>query len=131
MTKAQKVADLLKKQIYIAGPMTGLPDFNFEAFNKAAKKFRTKGYKVWNPAEKDEERTLDRKARETGDTLEAVVQGFDFREAYLWDLDKIVNGDGVYFLKGWEASLGARGEHAVALNVQAYYPEYQIMYEGN
>lgn len=42
-----------KKRLYLSGPMTGLPNLNREAFNKAAKALRTKGYKVVNPPELD------------------------------------------------------------------------------
>ena len=38
-------------RLYIAGPMTGLPDYNFPAFNDAAEKLRAVGYDVANPAD--------------------------------------------------------------------------------
>ena len=38
-------------RIYIAGPMTGLPEFNYPAFNAAAARLRALGYEVLNPAE--------------------------------------------------------------------------------
>lgn len=37
--------------IYLIGPMTGLPDFNHEAFNSAASRLRNAGYRVVNPTE--------------------------------------------------------------------------------
>ena len=36
------------KRIYIAGPMTGLPDFNYPAFNAAAARMRALGFEVEN-----------------------------------------------------------------------------------
>lgn len=39
--------------LYLSGPMTGLPDLNRPAFNKAAKLLRSKGWKVINPPELD------------------------------------------------------------------------------
>lgn len=37
--------------IYLSGPMTGIPDYNFPAFNAAADKLRDQGYSVANPAD--------------------------------------------------------------------------------
>lgn len=40
-----------RSQLYIAGPMTGLPDFNYPAFADAAKRLRAAGFDVFSPAE--------------------------------------------------------------------------------
>lgn len=37
--------------IYISGPMTGLPEYNYPAFNEAAAMLRRSGFNVCNPAE--------------------------------------------------------------------------------
>ncbi len=37
--------------IYLSGPMTGLPDYNYPAFNEAAAQLRQFGFRVLNPAE--------------------------------------------------------------------------------
>jgi hypothetical protein len=42
---------LSNPRIYLAGPMTGLPGFNYAAFNAEAKRLRALGYYVENPAE--------------------------------------------------------------------------------
>lgn len=39
------------KRIYIAGPMTGIEDWNFPAFHEAAAAWRAQGWEVVNPAE--------------------------------------------------------------------------------
>jgi hypothetical protein len=39
------------KRIYLSGPMTGLPDYNYPAFNAEAARLRTLGYTIENPAE--------------------------------------------------------------------------------
>lgn len=38
-------------RVYIAGPMTGLPDYNYPAFNQMAVALRAVGHEVLNPAE--------------------------------------------------------------------------------
>ena len=116
------------KHIYIAGPMTGLPKFNFPAFFAAAEKYKRRGYIVHNPADKDGEQDL--KGFATGDAKAAVAGGFNFKEAYLWDIDKVINSDAIYMLRGWENSPGAVGEHAVAVAVRRHYPNFEIIYES-
>ena len=39
------------RHIYLAGPMTGLPDNNYPAFHAEAARLRALGYTVENPAE--------------------------------------------------------------------------------
>ncbi len=46
------------------------------------------------------------------------------------DMEKVIQGDGIYMLNGWEQSPGARGEHAAAVAMKKNYPDYQIIYEG-
>lgn len=38
-------------RVYVAGPMTGIPDFNYPAFNAVADQLRAQGYEVENPAD--------------------------------------------------------------------------------
>jgi len=47
------------KRIYIAGPMSGYPNRNKQAFNSAADHFRGLGHTVINPAELDDAEDLD------------------------------------------------------------------------
>ena len=41
--------------IYIAGPMTGYPEYNYPAFEATAKKYRDLGFRVTSPHEVDKQ----------------------------------------------------------------------------
>lgn len=107
------------KRIYVAGPMRGIPEFNFPAFNAAAANLRAEGWTVFNPAEKDNERhgTDISKGNATGDeSIAAKDHGFNLREALALDLDFICRqADAIGMLPGWERSKGATAEHATAV----------------
>lgn len=78
-------------RVYIAGPMTGLPEFNFPAFHDAAARWRAAGWEVENPAESfDGDTTLPYKV---------------YVEA---DMAKIRNCDAIAMLPGWDGP-NARG----------------------
>jgi len=118
------------KKIYLAGPMSGYPEFNFPRFLGTAARLRKEGWLVYNPAEKEDEKALSPEAYKTGDASRAMNEGFDFRDCYMWDIEKVIMSDAIYMLPGWEQSPGARGEHAVAVAMKKYYPEYKIIYEA-
>lgn len=118
------------KSIYIAGPMSGYPNFNFDAFFTAQHTLERQGWKVHNPAQKDIEEHPDIAARNpTGDVTQAASEGWDFRKAFKWDCEKVIDGDGIYMLNGWEYSPGATAEHAVAKFVKQNNPDFRIMYQ--
>lgn len=117
------------KQIYIAGPMTGYPEFNFPAFFAAQKKFEAEGWKVWNPADKESESGVQEdSAFALGNNIELVKNGWDWKAAFEWDCQKVIQSDAIFLLPGWEKSTGARAEWAVAQFAKAQRPEYQIIY---
>lgn len=105
--------------IYVAGPMRGIPEFNFPAFNAATAKLRAEGHVVFNPAEKDNERhgTDISKGNAKGCEHEAARDhGFNLRVALGDDLDYICReADAIALLPGWEKSKGANAEHATAV----------------
>ena len=41
----------IMRRIYIAGPMTGIPEHNYPAFHAAVAKLRAEGYAVTSPAD--------------------------------------------------------------------------------
>lgn len=118
-----------QKQIYIAGPMSGYKDFNFPAFFEAAKGFEVAGWKVWNPAAKETEAEVEKDTSfSTGDAKTLVANGWDYKGAITWDLEKVINSDAIHMLSGWEFSPGATAEHAVAKFIKKQNPEYKIIY---
>jgi hypothetical protein len=110
-----------KPNVYIAGPMSGVPDLNHPLFNEVAEAFREGGWEVFNPAELDEEVYGDTEA-----TIEAMEEDHEafLRAALGSDLAWIcAEADAIAMLPGWEKSYGARAEHAtaVALDLQIIY----------
>lgn len=105
-------------RVYLAGPMRGIPEFNFPAFHKAAKVLRAMGHEVFNPAESDEEVYGEGFASGnlTGNEEEAAAQkGFSLREALERDLTWITrHAEAIALLPGWEKSRGARAEYSTA-----------------
>jgi Domain of unknown function (DUF4406) len=106
-------------KIYLAGPMRGIPEFNFPAFHSAADKLRAEGHFVFSPAERDIEHhgTDISKGNVTGDEAIATKDyGFNLREALSDDLTFIcLKADAIALLPGWENSKGANAERATAL----------------
>lgn len=82
---------------YIAGPMTGIPEFNYPLFNEVAAALRANGVEVRNPAEND--------GGSAGKPWE-----FYMRLA----LRSLLECDSVCLLPGWWKSRGARIEHQIA-----------------
>lgn len=105
-------------KIYVAGPMRGIPEFNFPAFMAAALNLRAQGHSVFNPAERDIERhgADISKDNPTGSVDEAVKKwGFSLRDALCDDLTYICKeADAIALLPGWERSKGVAAEKATA-----------------
>jgi hypothetical protein len=106
-------------KIYVAGPMRGIPEFNFPAFKKASEYLRSIGHEVFNPAERDNERhgTDIGKGNATGDEAQAAKEhGFNLREALGDDLAWICSeAEGIALLPGWRNSKGAMAEYHTAI----------------
>lgn len=103
---------------YVAGPMTNLPKFNFDTFDEVTAVLRDGGWTVDNPHEHDKEvyPTIDdAEATKTGDVVALGAEiGFTLAGALSWDLARIIEGDAIVMLPGWEKSTGARYERVVA-----------------
>lgn len=100
-------------KIYLAGPMSGIPQFNFPTFDAAAKDLREKGWDVVSPAELDNPATR-KSALESPDG----APGSGSHEGETWgdflarDVKLIADEgvQGIICLDGWMESKGARLE---------------------
>jgi hypothetical protein len=104
-------------KIYIAGPMRGLPHFNFPAFKAAALSLRALGHTVFSPADADNDAYgYDvGAANPEGSEAKAIDAGITIRECMARDCKFICEeADAVYMLDGWETSTGAQAEWALA-----------------
>lgn len=80
--------------LYVAGPMSGLPDLNYPAFNEAAARLRSVGHVVENPAENPEQ-----------------TSWADYMRLSIRQVSEV---DGIALLPGWENSRGAKLEVHIA-----------------
>jgi len=100
-------------RIYVAGPMRGIPEFNFPAFHQAADELKAAGHLVFNPAAHDVNNGFDPSGMTGNEDLSAL--GFDLRNALAADTGFICgSADAIAFLPGWHESKGARAEMALA-----------------
>lgn len=94
-----------QRRVYISGPMTGIPDWNYPAFNEAAARWRAAKWHVENPAENFGGRT-------------DLPYHVNIRE----DINQLLRVDAIALLPGWSKSRGARFELRVAqmLELEVY-----------
>lgn len=93
-----------QEAVYIAGPMTGLPDYNYREFNRIADHLRKYGFEkgsrppaILNPAEA---------------LMADTTLGYEFymRSA----IHLVLQADTIVLLPGWEESRGATMEVLIA-----------------
>jgi hypothetical protein len=107
----------MSKPLYIAGPMTGIPQFNFPAFHEAAARLRSAGYAILSPAELDDPATAAAAmASPDGAPGSGCTNGETWGDFLARDVKMVADEScGVVLLSGWERSRGARLETFVAL----------------
>lgn len=99
-----------RMKIYIAGPMTGIPKWNFPAFFEAENQLLALGHEPVNPAHND------------GATVQEALESAGSPEApnnpWRWymrrDLPHVLEVDALCVLPGWQKSKGASLEVHVA-----------------
>jgi hypothetical protein len=98
-------------RLYLAGPMTGYPRWNYDAFTEAAAQLREVGFDVVSPHELDLAVGFDPDA-----PAEDFTQGMLYA-AMRRDIQALLTVEGVALLPGWEASDGVQIETSVALSL--------------
>ncbi|MEE9125379.1 MAG: DUF4406 domain-containing protein [candidate division NC10 bacterium] len=99
-------------RLYLAGPMTGIPQYNFPAFDQAAAVLRDIGYDVVNPTETDPEDVQDlARASTNGDpTTDGISHLEPLEVTAVRNVHEVVGCDAVALLNGWHRSPGTRHE---------------------
>lgn len=87
------------KKLYIAGPMTGLPELNYPAFHEAETRLQAVGYDTLNPA----------RNQPPGEPSWLAFMRMS--------LVQIAQADGLALLPDWETSKGARIEHDLSISI--------------
>ncbi len=98
--------------LYLAGPMTGIPRFNFPLFDAVASELRDAGYTIISPAELDDGATREAAlSSEDGAPGSGTANGETYGTFLSRDVKLILDeADGVCVLPGWYHSDGARIE---------------------
>ena len=99
-------------RIYLAGPMTGIPDHNYPLFDHVTEQLQAEGHEVFNPADLTRmfygslQTFLELSADERLNAVKVLLA-----KELTWIA---LNAEAVYLLPGWEDSYGARAEYALA-----------------
>lgn len=96
-----------RTRIYVAGPMSGLPGLNFEAFHERAAQLRAAGYHVENPAENP------------------APPGDRYADYLRMAIAQLLTCDEIHLLPGWERSRGACLEVQIARTLELRVVEPQ------
>ena len=105
-------------KIYIAGPMRGKYNYNFENFDRATALWRGWGHEVISPADQDRElgNVIEHDCCECGYTVDMNPEKPMSLEDFMRiDLPLVASVDAVVLLEGWERSEGSKHEVRTAI----------------
>lgn len=103
---------LEKKRYYLAGPMTGYPEWNVPAFKSAKITLEAKGFEIQLPVDIDEQK-----------------EGWEWGDYLAEDIRLITTKcQGMVLLPEWTRSRGAKLEIAAGLMQVLKYPEFEFRF---
>jgi Domain of unknown function (DUF4406) len=92
-------------KVYIAGPMRGIAEWNYPAFDEAEARWRAAGHIAFSPARTD---------RALGYDSNTGISDGHLRHVILADIVALFHADAIALLPGWEHSSGVAVELALA-----------------
>src|ERR1700676_5122845 len=95
-------------KIYLAGPMAGLPQFNFPAFFVAAEELRECGFERVSPAEMDDKEDKGAALQSPDGDMRGVEKTWGDFLARDVKLIEDTGIEGIVFLPNWWTSRGAK-----------------------
>lgn len=105
-------------KIYLAGPMRGIINNNYDNFKRAAKYLRSQGHEVFSPVDWDELYFPNGGANDPN---------FKFERAFMADLEYIMySAQGIVLLPGWSRSTGVAVELALAKMLKLVVMDFEI-----
>lgn len=116
-------------KLYVAGPMTGIPKFNFPTFANVTNSLRGAGYEVVSPHEQDHPEVAAaawNSATGSMDDLPPGLAGSDPLETILKNDRDIAGCDGVALITGWSRSSGAVHEVATATRLSIWVAHWRL-----
>jgi hypothetical protein len=121
----------MSKKYYLAGPMSGIPHFNFPAFDAACERLRAAGFDIVSPHEHDTPET-QKLARASVDGAHMPKESGAESWAECLARDVVLIGDvcaGIIFLPDWQRSRGAKLEAFTGLLTGKEFGVY-VAHEG-
>lgn len=115
-------------KIYIAGPMSNIPQFNFPAFYAAAAALRAQDWEVVSPAEMDDQEDSGAALKSTdGDVNDRTIVKKTWGDFLSRDVKLLADTgiQGIIFLPDWQKSKGAKLEAYVGLTLNFKFFTYE------